>query len=205
MDKIDLLHDLERWQACSHSVLAARRPNELFEASFVERYARLQEDLWYRIIRVHGTISTLERLRKFPFAMLYGTGEMEFWRLVVENFIDTAVLVLHSLLNDTGDRVHTLLTFRADIVKGPWLRAEDRELLIDTLRERKFDPIIDSIAARVRTIRHSRIAHRLVDPSSGQLDGQGVGVSLDELRQLFDATHLFLRALVWHCLHYADR
>ena len=121
MDKIDLLCDLERWQACSHPVLADRRPHELFEASFVERYERLHKDLLYRLIRVQGTISTLERLRRFPFAVLYSPGEMEFWRLVIENFVDTAVLMLHGLVNDTGPDVHTLTAFRSEIVKGPWL------------------------------------------------------------------------------------
>jgi hypothetical protein len=93
--------------------------------------------------------------------------------------------------------VHTLPAFRSEIVMGPWLREENRDLLKQTLRERKFDVFVDSIAKRVQTIRHNRIAHRLMDRVSGQLDKQVAGISLDELRQLFDATHLLFGALLF--------
>src|SRR5207245_622145 len=126
---------------------------------------------------------------------IYGPGEMEFWRLAIENFLDTVVLMLHGLVNDTGADVHTLPAFRSDIIQAPWLREEDRESLKKTFRERKFDAVVKSIAERVESIRHSRIAHRLVDRNSGRLEEPAAGVSLDELRQLFDATHLVFGAL----------
>jgi hypothetical protein len=197
MDKADLLHDLERWQACSHPVLAHCKPQELFDASFVGRYDRLHRDIWYRLIRVHGTIFTLKRLRTFPFDALYAPGEMEFWRLVIENFLDTAVVMLHGLVNDTGASVHSLPTFRSDIMQAPWLRNEHRELLQQTLRERKINAVVDLIAKRVQAIRHSRIAHRLVDRESGSLDESATGVSLDDLRQLLDAAHRIFGALTF--------
>src|SRR5687767_3964757 len=103
MNTNDLLADLETWQACSHPDLANRRPEELFEPAFVERYHRLHQDLWWRIIRLHGTFYTLEQLKAFPFDQLYAPNQMEFWRLVIENFLDVGVLMLHGLVNDAGE------------------------------------------------------------------------------------------------------
>ena len=139
MEKINLLDDLERWQACSQGVLAHCGPQELFDPTFVERYDQLHRDLWHRLIHVHGTLSTLEQLEKFPFAALYGPHDMEFWRLVTDNFFITAVVMLRALVSDPKPNAHTVRTFRERIVNGPWVRTEDRELFMQTLQERRFD------------------------------------------------------------------
>src|SRR5438128_1729466 len=118
---MDYLLNLENWQAASHPELAELKPIKLFGADFVERYQRLHNDLWQRIIRLHGTVHTLEQLQEFPFDYLYAPNDMEFWRLVVENFLDTASLMLHGLVNDAGDDVHSLLSFRDAIVQGNWV------------------------------------------------------------------------------------
>jgi hypothetical protein len=68
---VDLVCDLDTWQASSHPKLACCPPEELFVGSFVERYQRLHEDLWQRIIRLHGTVFTLEQLKRFPLDYLY--------------------------------------------------------------------------------------------------------------------------------------
>ncbi|MCD4699485.1 MAG: hypothetical protein K8R91_02810 [Phycisphaerae bacterium] len=189
------LRHLEKWQAHSHPDLADSKPEDLFEAGFVERYQRLHEDLWWRVIRLHGTLYTLDQLKQFPFDYLYAPDGMEFWRLVIENFLDMAYLMLDGLVNDTGPDVHSIPKFRNEIAKGPWLDQRNRDLLNQTLKERKFDEAAKSIAKRVGEIRDYRIAHRVLDRKSGRLKDQLAGVSLDELRRLFDATHSLFGAL----------
>lgn len=193
-DIIDLLPDVGQWQASSHPALANCKPEDLFPATFAERYLRLHKDLWWRIIRLHGTISTLEQLRPFPLDHLYALDGMEFWRLVIQNFLDGAVLMLHALVNDTGEDVHSLPLFRGEIIKGPWLSEEKCELLKQTLRERKVDGVVERIAQRVHRIRDN-IAHRLVDKQSGGPKEVLAGVSLEEIRRLFDASHALFGAL----------
>jgi hypothetical protein len=194
MEKIDLLYDLERWQACSQGVLANRGPREVFDPSFVEQYEQLHRDLWHRLIHLHGTLSTLERLEKFPFAALYGPHDMEFWRLVNHNFFITAVVMLRAVVSDPKPNAHTVRTFRKRIVTGPWLHTEDRELFMQTLQERRFDSVENAVAERVEEIRHC-VAHRFIDKNTGSLDEATAGVSLKQLRLLFDATHLIFGAL----------
>lgn len=195
MNTSDYLKDLNKWQAYSHPALADCKPEELFKTSFCERYCRLHNNLWWRIIRVHGTLYTLGQLNSFPFDRLYAPYEMEFWRLVIRNFLDIACLMLHGLVNDTGEDVHGILWFKNDIIKARWLCSEKFGLFKNTLRERKFDKVVESIAKRVEKIRHSHIAHPLIDKQSGSPKEALAGVSLEELRQLFDAVHSLFGAL----------
>jgi hypothetical protein len=194
MDKSDLLDDLDKWQACSHSRLADMEPEELLEPAFAKRYTRLHNDYWQRLSRIHGTLFSLEQLSEFPFDLIYGPGQMEFWRLVVENFLDIIMLNLYGLVKDTGEDVHTLPSFRNEMIKGPWLCEEHRDLLKQVLAECKFDGAVKSIAERVEEIR-PHIAHRLVDKATGDVKRPLVGVNLKELSRLFNAVHALFSAL----------
>lgn len=192
---MDPLKDLAKWQAISNPWLASRKPEQLFSANFAESYERLHYDIWERIINLHGTIRTLEQLTEFPFNYLYGPNDMEFWRLVVRNFFDASIVQLHSLVSDSGSDSHTLQSFRDQIVKGPWLHNDGRDQLRETLRTRKWDDYLKSLVLRVRRIRHQRIAHRLIDKSTGERKEKLEGVTLKELRLLFDGTHSLFGAL----------
>jgi len=195
MTKLDFLSELEKWQACSHPRLANCQAEELFHTDFVQRYRRLHRDLWSRITRVQGTLYTIEQLHDYPIDYHYALEAMQFWRLVFQNFLEIAIVMLHGLVNDTGSDVHSLNSFRSEIIKAPWLHDENRDLLTQTLRERKFDAMVESIATRVDRIRDNHLAHRLVDKQTGSPKEALVGVSLEELRQLFDAAHSLFGAL----------
>ena len=112
MNLRDYLRNPDKWQAHGHPSLTSCKPEALFEASFCERYYRLHKDLSWRVIRLHGTLHTLEQLDQFPFDFIYAPSEMEFWRLVFENFVDGSVLLLHGLAIDTGTNVHSLKSFK---------------------------------------------------------------------------------------------
>lgn len=109
------LEQLGKWQAVSNPELAESKPEELFGADDLRRYKSLHDNLLWRLIRLHGTLCTLEELREFPFEYVYGAGQMEFWRLVAANFIETAILKLDSLVNYRGEDVHSLISFRSEI------------------------------------------------------------------------------------------
>jgi hypothetical protein len=202
MRKVDLLRDLEKWPAGSHPALANRKPDQLFEPIFVERYKRLHEDLWRRMINLNGTLSTLEQLADFPFGYVYGPGEMEFWRLVAINFFNSTIVLLHALVKDRGSDVHTLPAFCKQITEGPWISEEMKKLFEQTFQERQFDATVESIAHRVRLIRHHRIAHRLIDKTSAGPKEVLADVSLSELRQLYSAAEKLFAALSFgsHCI-----
>jgi len=76
--------------------------------------------LWEAMLRLHGTLATLKELGAFPFDDVYPPSEMEFWWLTYMNSVDAVILQLHKLVNDTGPDIHTLRSFKNEIVKGPW-------------------------------------------------------------------------------------
>jgi hypothetical protein len=195
MKRIDYLENLGKWQATNHPALTDAKPEALFESAFAEKYLRLHNDLWWRIIRVHGTLRTLETLKEFPFDHLYSPDGMEFWRLVFGNFLDIACLMLHGLATDTGENVHSLRSFKNQIIRATWLSPDKLDLFKQTVGECEFDKAVESIAKRVKAIRHNRIAHRLIDRQRGGPFQAMAGVSLEEIWRLFVATHSFFGAL----------
>ena len=136
--RTDYLTDLKRWQAYSHLELANSKPEELFQVPFVRQYLILRQDIMIRVLRVHGTLLTLDQLLQFPFDFIYGPFEMEFWRLVILNFADMAILLLHGLANDKGADVHSLESFKDEIVQAAWLCPSKHQLFMQVLNERKF-------------------------------------------------------------------
>ncbi|MFA6135554.1 MAG: hypothetical protein WC869_16195 [Phycisphaerae bacterium] len=191
----EYLADLEQWQAYSHPKLANSKLEELLQVPFIERYKSLHSDFWWRIIRVHGTLVTLDQLIQFPFESIYAPNEMEFWRLVFENFVDITVLLLHGLTIDTECKAHTLQSFKKEIIEDKWLRSDKFELFRQTLRERKFGKRVKSIKKCVTEMRNNYIAHRSKDEQSG-LPKEGLaGVTLEELWVLFDEVHSLFGAL----------
>lgn len=183
---------LAQWQATNDGPLSRLSPDEVFsEAAFVHQYKSLHELIWARIIRLHGTIRTLEQLAPFPFDYLYGPNDMEFWRLVFENFADAAIILVHGLVTDRGPDVCGLRHFRNLIVRAKW--ADDRllERFKKTLGDRGFDRHVESIKSRVTRIR-MHVAHPLLKTFG---DHEGIAVTLTELRRLSNAVHRQFGAL----------
>lgn len=190
------LDNQQRGEAGSLTELADRKPDELFEPEFAERYERLQNDLWQRMTRIDGIIVTLETMADFPFNDLYGPNDMEFWRMVGQNFFEMTFVLLHGLVRDEGEEKHTLINFKSEIVnRGSWLDPRMRELFRQKLRDIKFDSGVNSVLKRVKRIRGQRIVHRLFKKQTRELEDQSVRVSFPELKELFVAAKSLFDAL----------
>ncbi|GJM25906.1 MAG: hypothetical protein DHS20C16_23210 [Phycisphaerae bacterium] len=105
-----------------------------------------------------------------------------------------AIVLIHGMVNDTGRDAHTLISFNKAIAQADWLDEQKQRLYKETMRERKFDAEVRSIACRVNKIRTNHVAHRLINKESGESKVQCESVSLKDLRSLFDATHALFGA-----------
>jgi len=132
---MEVLEALDTWQAYSHPELSECKPEELFSTGFAAQYRFLHKDIWERIVRLNGTILSLETLREFPFHLVYAPGNMEFWRLVFSNFYEVTCLNLHGLSGDAGNDVHSIPSFKKTIVSAQWIDPRAKELLLETLKE----------------------------------------------------------------------
>lgn len=197
-NKLTSTTDLRSWQASNCPILADRKPETLFtDAAFVKAYKKLHRDLWHRMIRLHGTLHTLDELLDFPFDDVYGPQDMEFWRLVYSNFFDMACVILNGMLNDHGSDSHTILKFKNRINNESWNDEQLKEAYQDYMREIKFEQEIRASQAKVKGVRDHMIAHRLLDQDSGEPIEQLIGVNLDELRSLFRAVHRLFGAVTF--------
>lgn len=187
---------LEDWQAWSCPELSRLQPTELFSPDLAQQYSELHQDLWWRVTRLHGTILSLKELQGFPFSYLYAPQGMEFWHLVAENFFEMACLILHGLVGDKGRDVLTLPALKDRLFNSNgWHSVELRELFRRTIRQSPFDKATKAVRDRIETLRNSKIAHRLYDSESGCILNDPTRVSLDEIQQLFRATHSLFAAL----------
>lgn len=189
------LDNQQRGEAGSHPELADRKPDELFEPEFADRYERLHNDIWERMARLHGTIVTLETMADFPFNDLYGPNDKEFWHLVSANFFEMAIVLIHGLTNDSGN-ANTLIRLNTEIGRqSNWRDDSLRKVFVDTKRARKFDSTQKDIQKRIKKLRDRRIAHRPVDWRTGSPKQPIPGVTLEELRKVFGRMHDLFVAL----------
>ncbi|MCH8146830.1 MAG: hypothetical protein IH987_02415 [Planctomycetes bacterium] len=196
MNSNDYLKNLDRWQAGSDPRLQDRKPEDLFSPEFAACYIELHQDLYQRIIHLHESILTLDRLGEFPFDSLYGHIVGEFWRLAWANFSEMAILLMHGLVTDHTREANTLPRLRNKIaIASNWRDDSLREVFRDSVRIRKFDKTEKEVQERITRLRNERIAHRLVDWRTRSPKQPMPGVTLKELRKVFDKMHDLFGAL----------
>lgn len=190
MTRDKLLDELHKWQATSvDNRFRNTKPEALFTPAFLPEYEKYHSNIWRRILRLHGTIISLETLSDFPFEHFYSPGDSEFWHQVIENFLDISVLLLCGLITDTGKQCLTLNRLRNKLAtEKVWLNKSDQADYRQAIKSIRFNCTHREIASRVTKLRDSSIAHTLaVDLSPEEQRRNNIGASLDEIRIHFDA------------------
>jgi len=193
MNKNDLLDNLTRWQASNHPALADKKPEELFEASFVKRYKQLHRIIWERLVRTHITLVVLEQLQDFPFDVLYPEGN-NFWRLVLLNFSDVVIVLLNGLLND-HKYSYTIKNFKNEISRATWLSSDKKALFKKELKKRSFDSGVKSLEGKIKTIRDNFVAHQALQNEEVTPSNSDEKLDLQDLRKVCNATSALFGAL----------
>jgi len=160
-------------------------PEEVLRAEKLQSYRELHEDLWDRLIQLHHTIITLEKMEEFPFDLFYPRTEMTFWRTVDWNFLQMAVNLLYGLVDDRTRDAHTLTKFKNKILQ--WVKPEYKEDYQRVLKQAKLNHKAKHIRDRVKQLRHKIVAHRLLARQTGLPHGDVPGISISELRELYDS------------------
>ncbi len=168
-------------------------PDQLIKSASWDEYENLQKDIWWRLIQVHETIISLELIAKFPFELFLDTNGLTFWHRTYWNFVYASITLLFGLITDSSSNVHTLPKFKNRIIKD-FLRPEYKDQLRDVLKEwdrNKFQ----EIEVRVTGMRHNIVAHRTLDTSSGLPNNAMRGVTVSELREVYDHAERLFRIL----------
>ncbi len=164
-----------------------KRPEDLLKQESLEAYYDLHTNIWHRLVHLNDTIITLEKITEFPFDYFYGPNKMTFWYTLYWNFTYAAVILAHGLVEDRGENAHTLPRFRNRLLQLHWLDPQQKKAYQTRLRQSKLDTALGPIRKKVKELRDKIIAHRLLDDRTGLPSRNVPGVSVTELRRLYDS------------------
>lgn len=163
----------------------ANKPEDVFTSDFLPTYTELHQDIWHRLIHVDANLQILETIGRFPLRHLYAPQNNIFWPMVFWNFVHMSVILLHSLVSDETKGAHTLPKFRNSVLnhlRTDSLKSAYRKRLSQTKLDRQLDPIRKKIVC----MRHQVVAHRILDTQESLTAPRIEGVSLSELRKVFE-------------------
>lgn len=163
-----------------------KNPEDVLKPDFLQQYNELHQDIWHRLIQINTNIQILETIQKFPFHRIYYPKENIFWESVYWNFLYTSVALIHTLVTDAGNGEHTLMRFKNRV--RPWLVDSEKPAYQALLKTVKFAREIQAIRQKVAAIRHKVVAHRFLDASPSPQVQSVEGVTVSQLRSLYDVT-----------------
>lgn len=181
--------------------LTAKNPEEVFVNDFLPTYTQLHQDIWFRLIHVDANLQILETIGRFPLHHLYAPRDNIFWTMVFWNFVHMSVILLHGLVSDETKDAHTLLKFRNTVLKH--LRTNSFKLAYrERLNQTKLDKKLTPIRKKITSMRHEVVAHRFLD-TQGRLESPHIeGVSISELRKVFDDIKRLFEACCFGCEYF---
>jgi len=134
----------------------------------------------------------MEKFQNFPFHHIYAPQQNIFWTMVYWNFLYVSIVFLHTLTTDQGDQKHTLTRFSRRILND-WIKGAHKPAYQECLKEAKLDKRLGPIRRKIAKMRHTVIAHRLLDSDRARVTNVE-GVTLAELRQVYDDVENLFRA-----------
>jgi hypothetical protein len=181
--------------------LITKKPEEVFSPDFLPTYTQLHQDIWFRLVHVDANLQILETIGHFPLRRLYAPRNNVFWKMVFWNFVHMSVILLHSLVSDQNKDAHTLPKFRNTVFNH--LRTDSLKLAYrKKLSQTKLDIQLDPIRKKITRIRHEVIAHRLLDTQSCLKTPCIEGVSVSELRKVFEDIKRLFEACSFGCEYF---
>lgn len=158
------------------------KPEEVIRQEYLKNYQELHKDIYNRLVHVRTSLIIIDTIRKYPLDMLYGPGEGIFWNMIYWNFLYSTIVLLHGLIIDEFSEALTLPRLRNLLAKD-WIQRDIVPDFYERLRDVKFDEEVSQIKAKIRSMRHHIVAHRLFDTTK-MLPLNVTGVSFHELKKI---------------------
>jgi hypothetical protein len=130
--------------------------NVLVEGSLPE-YERGMEFFYRELVFLNTDIFIIEQILQFPLSLFAGPDNTIFFGRVVDNFLNSDLLIVTKIATDNGPDLYTIRGFRNRIFQ--LVRPEYQMVFRDLLRRSRFDQITEDILGRARELRNGRIAH----------------------------------------------
>ncbi len=163
----------------------SKKSEDVILPNFIPTYIQLHQDIWYRLICVDANLQILETIGRFPLHHLYAPQNNVFWGMVFWNFVQMSVMLLHGLVSDNTKNAHTLPKFRNTVLNH--LRTDSLKIAYrKSLNQTKLNKQLVPIRNKISHMRNEVVAHRFLD-TKGRLKAPHIGgVSISELRKVFE-------------------
>jgi hypothetical protein len=175
-------------QLSAHNVLA--------EGSLPE-YERGMEFFYRELVFLNTDIFIVEQILRFPLSLFATQDNTIFFGRVVDNFLNSGLLIVTKIATDNGPDLYTIRGFRNRLFQ--LVRPEYQTDFRDILRQSRFDQNTEDILGRARELRNGRIAHA-TQALAFQIPEQD-RIDFAELVQLRDALNAQLDALSFNTEH----
>jgi hypothetical protein len=157
------------------------RPHkQVLKAECIAEYEAARTDIYRRLVHINTSIQILESIASFPLGHLVAPDD-PFFATLYGNFIYTAVVMLHALLE--GTEPFGIPRFKNRLARD-WLPEREQAPLRDRLHAVGFSATAQRIKLRVAAMRDKIIAHRDSEVVTHLLKVSGV--TIGDLRMLYN-------------------
>lgn len=185
----------------SERILGGRAVENVLVEHALPQYQARMRTFHHQLTRLNTSLLILQKINRFPFALLVPPEETIFFTMVASNFMDACLLIVTRLLTDTKTtNQQTLPSFKNWVLMN--VRPEYKAALRSRLRSARFSSSTKTSIHVARFIRDTRVAHS--EKMAGRREPSFEFFGLSELEELclemnrlfhalsFDIDHILL-------------
>lgn len=174
--------------------LFSRKAKDILIEGTFDEYEQGMKFFYRELVKLNANIYIINKVRQFPFDLFCTPDETIFFSMVLYNFLEYSIVMIHRMVNDRGSDVITLPRFKNRI--NDFVRQEFKSEFLSNLKRVKFDKTMKDILKRVEDLRHKLIGH-FVEEFAFNIKNVD-RINIEELEKLCDAFNSLLNALAFN-------
>ena len=173
-------------------------PRDLLLPAHYHEYENLRSDFWHRLIRLSASIDAIEALSQYPLGLFTRSGGVIFWQLLADNFRDSAIIQLRSLIDENRKTGLNLRNFASDILG--WVKPEFAAWYQDRLRDLKIDAALTAARERLAELRFT-VAHPAPRTATAGSEKPSVWATVNDRKIIIALMDVLKRLFEGACLN----
>jgi len=167
------------------------KPEDVIIKDHLEYYEKGMDFFYQELISLNVNLFILEKIFDFPFYLFTNYGESIFFRIVLQNFFHSSLLIITRITTDQGTGTFTLPRFKNNIRQHS--KSKYKNDVDNALRQVKFDKKTRDMLGKAKKIRTQKVAHVLEEIVFGEKPEEKV--YFNELQSIRDQLNLLLDTL----------
>jgi hypothetical protein len=164
---------------------------DAIKSEFLDEYLRGIQFFHMELTYLNTNIFIMDYVLTFPYDLFVAADQSLFFRMVFQNFFYSSIMMITRIVTDTGSDLYTLPHFKNNLID--WIKEEYKDLLIDRLKQAKFDKDVRDMFERSRKLRTERLAHLQANIVLGKIPA--TKVVFGELKSMLKSLNSLLDAI----------